>query len=193
MAVGKGEDMEKREKTEEIGMQEIDEQTLCELREKAEKYDLAAADFERVRALAAQRDCSVGEFLSSIEKDTADRRIAELTDSCGGNHELAQRIFELESAAAGTERQDMQEVSELFPELTALSQLPKSVVEPSRLKGSTLLDESLRHLAHINRSNDKSAKSNRQAAESSIGSQRNAESGNYDPTSREFIKALWSR
>ncbi len=185
--------MQSTEEKKQGGMQEIDEQTLRELREKAEKYDLAAADYERLRTLAAQRECSVGEFLTSIEKDTADRRIAELTDGCGGNRELALRIFELENAAAGIERQDMQEVSEFFPEITKLSQLPKSVVEASRLKGSALLDEYLRYLARIGRANDKSAKHNRQTAESSIGSQRNAESGNYDPTGREFIKALWSR
>lgn len=185
--------MEQTENTEKIGMQEIEEQVLCELREKAQKFDLASPDFERIRALAAQKDCSVGDFISGIERDTAEKRIEELTNSCGGNRELAERIFSLENAAAGTERQDMQEISELFPEITEISQLPETVVEASRLKGSALLDEYLRHLARINCAKSKSARLNRRAEETSIGSQRNAESGNYDPTSREFIKALWSR
>ncbi len=193
MAVGKGETMENTENVENIDTQEIEANVLEELRDKARKYDMAAADYQRIRDLAAHKDCSVGEFISGIEKDMTDRRIEELTEGCGGNRELAERIFKLESAAAGIERADIREISEYFPEITEISQLPETVVEASRLKGSALLDEYLRHLAQLYRAKENSAQNDRRAKDSSIGSQRNAESGDYDPTSREFIKALWSR
>lgn len=163
-----------------------------ELSAKAESYDIIEADYRRLKDIAERNGCDVGGMISSIERSAAESRRARLSERCPDG-ELVEHILSLEAERGVGARSDFEELKEMFPEIGDVSQLPPSVVKAAQLRGSTLLDEYLRYSLRLRRMRDAAEEAEKRAAASSIGSQRNSSSNEIDPSSAEFIKAIWGR
>ena len=84
----------------------------------------------------------------------------------------------------------LKELKEEFPEIKDISDLPESVVENARLKGTLLLDEYLRYRHTAKRNARKAAAQSEDANNASIGSQTDRRGG-VSPETAEFLKGLW--
>ena len=113
--------------------------------------------------------------------------------------ELAQKGLKFEAIAddyeslkriAKEDGNGFQELKQEFPEIKDISDLPESVVENARLRGTLLLDEYLRYRLAAHKAEDR-AKNGRIAADNmSIGSQTDRKGG-INPETTEFLKGLW--
>ena len=171
---------------------ENDEARLEDLSDKAESFEIIEADDERLKNMAEKNGCDVGGMISAIEQAAVDKRREALLARCG-DEELIDHILSLEASVSHGARSDFDELKALFPEINEVSKLPASVVKASKLRGSTLLDEYLRYELRKKREAQAAAAARKRAAENSVGSQRNSSSNDIDPSSAEFIKAIWGR
>ncbi len=160
--------------------------------EKAQSFEIIESDYERLKGLAERKGVDVGAMISIIEQADLEERRRALSDSCS-DPELIDHVLELEAQAKCGGRSDIAEVTALFPEIKGVSALPPEVVKASKLRGSTLLDEYLRHRIKERRAKEAQILAEKQAEKNSIGSQRNAAAASLDPSAAEFIKALWGR
>ena len=183
---------EKNETAEEKDGNETDEARLEELNDKAESFEIIEADYERLKNMAEKNGCDVGGMISAIEQAAIDKRREALLARCD-DEELIDHVLSLEAAVSHGARSDFDELKALFPEISEVSKLPASVVKASKLRSSTLLDEYLRYELRKKREAQAAAAARKRAAENSIGSQRNLSSNDIDPSSAEFIKAIWGR
>ena len=163
-----------------------------ELAQKGLKYDMISDEFSRLKNVASKTGKSVNEFIDTLEKNQENQRKEELLEKCNGNSELADHIIELESK----EKNDNSAFSELkshFPEIKSEEDLPFEVIERAKQKGSRLLDEYLRYILEEKEKNESTQKTLKAAKNSSIGSQRDMLSNNYNPERSEFLKGLWGK
>ncbi|MBQ6826210.1 MAG: hypothetical protein IJP34_06100 [Clostridia bacterium] len=158
--------------------------------QKGMKYDLIFKDYETLKNLSAQSDKSVEEFLSDINQNILEKRIAELTEKCSGDREFAQKIALLERGKEAHATRGFDELQEIFPEIKKESDLPEEVIEKAKLSGRALTDEYLRHLFFKERALKQANKNKKITENSCIGSQINRD-GSDNPEAVEFLKGLW--
>ncbi len=158
------------------------------LAQKGLKFEAIKHDYETLKALAADSGRSVSEFLNAVKSDMQENRKKELAEKCGGNSEMAEYVLKLESRSENDN--GFSELRAEFPEISDISQLPESVVENARLKGTMLLDEYLRYRRAAEKAAAQTAAENRRAAKMSLGSQSDRRGG-INPETAEFLKGLW--
>lgn len=165
-------------------------QQAQELAQKGMKYDMISSDYAALKSLANSEGKNVGEYISALMADNTARRLQEITDKCGGDSEFAEHIISLEKGEELPRGFD--EVSENFPKIKSVEDLPQSVVEAANLKGTLLLDEYLRYLHKQDIAVKQSLKKQKQTAETSAGSLAN-KSGAQSPETAEFLRGLWQK
>ena len=158
------------------------------LAQKGLKYEAIEKDYALLRELAAKDQKSVPEFLNSLFEGITTKKLAAMEEKCGGDRALAQHILELEEKTVRDS--GFEELKEYFPEIQATHNLPESVVEASKLKGTLLLDEYLRYLLAQNRESKAALLTQRNAEKASTGSLMNRKGAN-SPETEEFLKGLW--
>ncbi len=158
---------------------------------KGMKYDLISEDYDRLKQLAAKSDKSVCEFLSAVEEKMNQNRRAELIAEYGGSEAAADRVLSLENDGKKGSFDSFFEISDNFPEIKSIDELPDSVKESAALKGSRLLDEYLRYLLSEKRRRLNIKNHADAVNKASVGPVGRANAENYDPTGYEFIKGLW--
>lgn len=160
------------------------------LSQKGLKFEAIEEQWERLKAFALQDSSSTKEFLDALEKERTEKRRKELTEQCGGNQEMAEKIISLEKGE-GEELLGEKEFKEYFPD-TDISLLPQEVLHRARLNNANLLDVYLRYKARAEIEAEKQEKKQRENAESSVGSQK--DSGIIrTPENLEFIRGLWNK
>ncbi len=162
-----------------------------ELAQKGMKFDMISEDFEALKELALKNGKNVGEYIAELKKDIAQKRLNELAQKCGGDNEFAQHILKLENGN-NTEIRGFGELKECFPKITAIEDLPESVVEAAKLKGTLLLDEYLRFLHKERLAMNESIKKQNLAEQSSLGPFVNKKGGE-NPETAEFLRGLWQK
>lgn len=164
------------------------EEASC-LSQKGLKYDAISPQWEKLRLFAKQENMSTADFLNALEKKRTEKRIEELTQQCGGNSEMAHRIFSLEGNSE-EELRGLKDFREYFPEKSTDS-LPTEVIDRARENNSNLLDEYLRYKARQDALKYAEEKQKRENIQSSVGSQK--DSGlSRSPESHEFIRGIWN-
>jgi len=160
----------------------------CALAQKGLKFETIEKDFAVLKELAQHHHLSVPVFLENLRKNCLEEKKNALVEKCGGNAEIAEHILNLE----GTNSADdgLYELQEFFPSIKSAEDLPQRVTESAKLKGTLLLDEYLRYLLAEERLKKETAKAQRDADKSSIGSLSNR-SGAGNPATEEFLKGIW--
>ncbi len=160
------------------------------LAQKGMKYDIIYKDYETLKELASKEDKSVAEYLEGLKNARLESRRNELLAKCGGDTDLAEHFLKLEQAVKKETENDFNELREYFPAIKDIEQLPEEVVESSRLKGSSLLDEYLRYLLREKRKQSRAEAEILNADKKSMGSLQN-KNGGISPEAIEFLKGLW--
>ena len=160
----------------------------AELAQKGLKFEAIAADYDNLKRIAAENGKSVSEFLCALKENSRETRKNELLEKCGGNEEMADYILKLEKNPE--ENFGFEELKAEFPDIKDISELPQSVVENAKMKGTLLLDEYLRYRHNAKRNARKAAAQNENADTLSIGSQTDRRGG-VSPETAEFLKGLW--
>ncbi|MEE1238701.1 MAG: hypothetical protein UHO61_02120 [Acutalibacteraceae bacterium] len=160
----------------------------AELAQKGLKFEAIAADYENLKRIASENGKSVSEFLCALEEEKRKTRKKELLDECGGNEKMAEYVLSLEKSPE--ENLGLKELMTEFPDIKDISDLPQTVVENSKMKGTLLLDEYLRYL-HSEKMNVQRAAAQSESNKAlSIGSQTDRKGGT-SPETAEFLKGLW--
>ncbi len=167
----------------------LDLETAAQLAQKGMKYEAVKDDYELLKKLALKENKSVPEYLNTLSAKHLEDRKNELTEKCGGNGEIAEHIMELENAHKDIDN-GFSELSVMFPEFKTEEDLPRSVLERAKLRGTLLLDEYLRYMLDNERKLKANADNQKRAEKSSLGSQLNR-SGAVNPETEEFLKGLW--
>ncbi len=160
------------------------------LAQKGMKYEIICKDYEALKALATEDGKSVAEYLEHLKNAKLQSRRNELLEKCGGDTDLAEHFLSLEQAVKKETENDFNEVKKYFPAIKEIEQLPEEVVESSRLKGSSLLDEYLRYLLNEKVKQRKAEEEIQKADKKSMGSLQN-KNGGISPEAVEFLKGLW--
>lgn len=160
----------------------------AELAQKGLKFEAIAADYENLKRIAAKSGKSVSEFLCVLEQENRETRKKELLEECGGNEEMADYVLSLENNPE--ENLGLEELKAEFPDIKDISDLPESVVQNAKMKGTLLLDEYLRYRHNEKRSARKAAAQSENNDALSIGSQTDRKGG-VSPETAEFLKGLW--
>ena len=160
----------------------------AKLAQKGLKFDAISEDYDNLRRIAASDGKSVSEFLQALDKSNKEARRKELLEECGGNEEIADYVLSLENNPGGD--LGLKELKEEFPEIKDISDLPESVVQNAKMKGTLLLDEYLRYRHTAKRNARKAAAQSEDANNASIGSQTDRRGG-VSPETAEFLKGLW--
>lgn len=160
----------------------------AELAQKGLKFEAIAADYENLKRIASEKGKSVSEFLCVLEQENSAARKKELIEECGGNEKMADYVLSLEKKPE--ENIGLEELKAEFPDIKDIYDLPQSVVENARMKGTLLLDEYLRYRHNEKRNARKAALQTENAANLSIGSQTDRKGG-VSPETAEFLRGLW--
>ena len=101
---------------------------------------------------------------------------------------MADHILELENLR----EKDMgfEELKAAFPKITSIEDLPESVTENARLKGTLLLDEYLRYRLSEQKKARETALKQKENMLSSTGSLKGLENS-LNPEAEEFLRGLW--
>ena len=169
----------------------LDLQKAQELAQKGMKFDVISDDYTALKELAASDGKSVSEYISALKEHKMADYKNQILEKCGGNEELAEQILKLEKG----DKEEVNGFSELknsFPSITALEDLPESVVEAAKLKGTLLLDEYLRYLHLQDIAAKSSMKQQKEAKMSALGSLVNRKGGE-SPETAEFLRGLWQK
>ena len=167
----------------------IDETELNEVYKKAREYDVIINDYNALLKLSHEKGISVPELINSIKHENDTKRLSELTEKCNGDEELAKHILELESALEQT-NDDFAEIKKFFPKFKDKGELPLSVTENARLRGTLLLDEYLRYLLTENLNTKNALKEQELRDRASTGSLTTRKS-EINPEAAEFLRGLW--
>ncbi len=153
--------------------------------QKGMKFDLLAPELETLRSLSAAKGVSLTEYIKGLETDDREKRMAELTEKCSGDRELAEKLL---SAQGSPKKDDTAELLAEFPNLTD-DTIPESVKTAADLKGTGLLFEYLlyEHRQRLAVAEEESR--DLAAREGSLGSMTTGNPSN--PTDTEFIKGIW--
>lgn len=169
----------------------LDLEKAQELAQKGMKFDLIAKDYEALKNLARAENLSVSEYILALERQRTTDRQNEILGKCGEDTEFAQYVMELEKGK-NEEVKGFKELNENFPQIKSLEDLPESVVEAAKMKGTLVLDEYLRYLHNQDTLMKKSIKNQREAQESAMGPMQNKK-GTENPAIAEFLKGLWRK
>lgn len=169
----------------------LDLQKAQELAQKGMKFDVIAKDYDELKGLAKAEGKSVGEFIEALKNQKNAIRESEILEKCGGDRQFAEHILQLENGKTA-ESNGLSELLENFPKIKSLEDLPESVVESSKLKGTLLLDEYLRYLHKQQLAARQSVKNQYKAEQSAMGSLLNKR-GNENPEAAEFLRGLWQK
>lgn len=170
---------------------EIKELSLEEagnLAQKGLKFEAIEADYLALKDLAARENKSVPAFISELILSKRSALKEELTEQCGGNEEMAEKILNLEGNTK-TEL-NLQEVYEAFDDIKSPEDLPSEVLEKATLKGTNALDEYLRYLLSQKKKTRETIKKQKENDSSSTGSLINLKGG-HNPETAEFLRGLW--
>ncbi len=162
----------------------------AELAQKGMKFDILSDTLNELKAMSKERGKSVTQFIKDIKSGLSQKRLAELSEQCGGNAEMAEHILKLEAKDETADLLGFDELKQSFPEIKTPEQLPDRVLEAAQLKGTLLLDEYLRYLLSEKQRADEAVKQERQNKLLSTGSQLNKK-GRISPVTAEFLKGLW--
>ena len=160
----------------------------AELAQKGLKFEAIAADYENLKHIALESGKSVSEFLCALEQNNRELRKKELLEKCGGNEEMADYVLKLEKNPE--ESFGFEELKAEFPDIKDISDLPESVVDNAKMKGTLLLDEYLRYRHNAKKDAQKAAAQSESNNALSIGSQADRK-GTVSPETAEFLKGLW--
>ena len=170
---------------------EIKELSLEEagnLAQKGIKFEAIEADYLALKDLAAKENKSVPAFISELTLSKRSALKEELTEQCGGNEEMAEKILNLEG---NTETSlNLNEVYEAFEDIKSPEDLPSEVLEKATLKGTNALDEYLRYLLAQKKKAKETIKKQKENDSSSTGSLINLKGG-HNPETAEFLRGLW--
>ncbi len=166
-------------------------ETAGELAQKGLKFESIYSDFERLKKLSVKNGKSVSEYINDLEEKELSFKRESLIQKCGGDSDLAEHILELE-AEKSCEIRGFDELRESFPQIKTVDDLPESVVENAKLRGSLLLDEYLRYKLSQELAVKNNSIQQTKAKLSSSGSQQ-SKKGNYNPEATEFLKGLWNK
>lgn len=168
-------------------IKELSLEDATTLAQKGLKFTAIEKDFTALKELAQKENKSVPAFISELcDRYNEDKKKA-LIEECGGNEEIAQRIIDLQ----GNQISDgLKELTEAFPEIKTLEQLPEEVVEKSRLKGTLPLDEYLRYLLSQEKIKKAAALKQRQSEKTTTGSLASLK-GAENTEAEEFLRGLW--
>ncbi len=168
-------------------IKELSLEDATTLAQKGLKFTAIEKDFTALKELAQKENKSVPVFISELcDRYNEDKKKA-LIEECGGNEEIAQRIMDLESNQISD---GLKELTEAFPEIKSLEQLPEEVVEKSRLKGTLPLDEYLRYLLAEEKIKKSAAAKQRQSEKTTTGSLASLK-GAENLEAEEFLRGLW--
>lgn len=162
-----------------------------ELAQKGMKFEALSAELELLKELAAESGKTVMQFLNSLKEEKADSKFNSLLEKCGDDEALADEVKRLYNKA-GEKNDGFKELSESFPEIKDISDLPESVIENAKLNGRPLLDEYLRYRLQQEKAIKENILSQQRAKSSSAGSQLNKSRGE-NPEAAEFLKGLWRK
>ena len=162
-----------------------------ELAQKGMKFDMIQQDYAALKELAVKSGKTVGEYICELKNDIAQKRLNEVTEKCGGDNEFAKYILKLENGNS-TDIRGFSELLECFPKINTIEDLPESVVEAAKLKGTLLLDEYLRFLYKERLAMNESIKKQNLANQSAMGPFVNRRGGE-NPETAEFLRGLWQR
>ena len=168
-------------------IKELSLEDATTLAQKGLKFTAIEKDFTALKELAQKENKSVPAFISELcDRYNEDKKKA-LIEECAGNEEIAQRIIDLQ----GYQISDgLKELTEAFPEIKTLEQLPEEVVEKSRLKGTLPLDEYLRYLLSQEKIKKAAALKQRQSEKTTTGSLASLK-GAENTEAEEFLRGLW--
>jgi hypothetical protein len=157
------------------------------LAQKGMKFDLIAHDFSRLKELSQDAGLSVSEYVSKLSRDATEKRRLELTEKCGGDSELAERLLNAEKPKQNDE---MERLKEEFPQIT-YDTLPQEVKTAAEIKGTGLLFEYLlyEHRQQVAAAEELSRRE--EAAKTSLGSL--SFGSNRSITDAEFLKGVWGK
>ncbi len=169
----------------------LDLEKAQELAQKGMKFDMISKDYEALKGIAKADGKSVAEFIEALKDQKLKARENEILEKCGGDLEFAEHILKLETAQV-QEAKGFGEIAENFPKIKSLDDLPESVVEAAKLKGTLLLDEYLRYLHKQDTAARQSIKTQLKAEQTAMGSLTNTKKGE-NPETAEFLKGLWQK
>ena len=169
----------------------LDLEKAQELAQKGLKFDAIAKDYNRVKNLAKADGKSVAEFIADIECQKRKSRQSEILSKCGDDTEFADYVLQLENAKSDVVK-GFDEVSEAFLEIKSIDDLPESVVDAAKMKGTLLLDEYLRYLHNQSVLMKKTIKKQKESEQSAMGSMINTNDAE-SPETAEFLRGLWRR
>ncbi len=155
------------------------------LAQKGLKFQMVEKEYDRLRTLSKSKGLSVGDYLTEIEREKTERELSALSERCGGDRELAERLL----AAEGKPTDDgFAELKSFFPDLTP-DTLPSQVKTAAELKGTGLLFEYLlyEHRQRVAANEELARREER--SEKSLGSLSSA--GGQNPVDTEFLKGVW--
>ena len=170
---------------------ELELEKAQELAQKGMKFDLISKDYDALKKLALAENKSVSDYVSALLSQKHTQHQNDILEKCGGDREFAEHILKLEN----TDTQEVRgfgELKENFPQIKDMSDLPESVVEAAKIKGTLLLDEYLRYLHCQDMAVKSSIKNQRDASNSAMGPLTNRNRG-QSPETREFLKGLWQK
>ena len=153
--------------------------------QKGMKFDMLAPEIEKLKGLSTAKGVSLPEYIRGLVTADRESRLAELTDKCSGDKDLAEKLL---CATSGEKPDDTAELLSEFPQL-AEENIPESVKAAAKLKGTGLLFEYLLY-DHRQRMAAAEEKSREKAARAgSLGSM--AFGGAGHTADAEFIKGIW--
>lgn len=169
----------------------LDKESAGKLAQKGLKFESISKDYERLKQMAVANGKSVSEFVTELQNRELENKKQQLLEKCGGDESFAEHILELEKGSSADVR-GFDELKEKFPKFKALEDLPESVLENARLKGSLLLDEYLRYKLEQEIAIKNSLSKQQQSKIASTGSQLTRK-GNDNPEAAEFLRGLWNK
>ena len=168
-------------------IKELSLEDATTLAQKGLKFTAIEKDFTALKELAQKENKSVPVFISELcDRYNEDKKKA-LIEECGGNEEIAQRIIDLE---VNQIPDGLKELTEAFPEIKSLEQLPEEVLEKTQLKGTLPLDEYLRYLLSQEKIKKAAALKQRQSEKTTTGSLASLK-GAENTEAEEFLRGLW--
>ena len=170
-------------------IRKLDLATAAVLAQKGLKYDSIKEDYELLKKLADKENSSVPLLLRNLANKSLENRKKELVEQCGGNESIAEHILRLEDSQQN-QGLGFEELTMMFPEIKTEDDLPHSVLEKAKERGTLLLDEYLRYRLESERKIKSVSDKLKKAENSSLGSQQNI-NNSLNPETEEFLKGLW--
>lgn len=167
----------------------LDLDTAAVLAQKGMKYDSIKEDYDLLKKIADKENLSVPLLLRSIADKNLENRKKALVEQCGGNTDMAEHILRLEDSQQN-QGLGFEELTMMFPEIKTEDDLPASVLEKAKERGTLLLDEYLRYRLNNERQIKAVSDSQKKAEKSSLGSLKNI-NNSLNPETEEFLKGLW--